>query len=491
MMNGSLHPNDDAKSPTTDTQKEGRIRYSSSLSSKHDNTESESFLEPDLDYEPDESSFNDDDIDIFGNKNRFKQEREFMNESRDSISSDDDIEVIDILNSRCNQSQVSVINSPEFNRPTSRTLSSPSNRENRKDLDKESNSESQPSSSSFVQSPQDISTVQERKYSRNDLEKVKAYFNGFTSLKRKDSESIGNLSKRFKHDYGQERRVSKEHILKDKLTREGKTFISNYIPHPSSRKSDFKADIKKAFKEELNDDILSTLTPLYCGLCFKDFEDDDIAWKHYTGSSHKSIIKRFNRGTYKGHPPYWKMVHERLCTSYPNYMSEREIYEHIRAVYNVDSNNLEKVREHVARNLDYLVQYKQVEKREQGYLVINKNTKEVGKIFENYFVDKRRSEEINIQKSSRFEEITFRRRYEEQTSRYRSDKHYTPEPRRTERNSRSNLSERKHINFRNDHKSQSSNSEDRMLVVDPSNLRMLPNGQIMIKTDSVVSMRKP
>ena len=169
-------------------------------------------------------------------------------------------------------------------------------------------------------------------YSREDLEKVKAFFAGAQN-KRKALDSQWNKAplKKFRgNDDGRERKESsKDDWLKEKLEREGKVFIKNYIPFPASHKSNFKIDIQSAFKDELNDDILITMTPTYCGLCFKDFDDEVVAWKHYTGANHKSTIKRFNRGTYKWHPPFWRMIHERLCDQDPVALTERELYDKI------------------------------------------------------------------------------------------------------------------------------------------------------------------
>merc|ERR1719318_859226 len=126
----------------------------------------------------------------------------------------------------------------------------------------------------------------EQTYSREDLEKVKAFFTA-NQNKRKDAEQNRESAKKLKGNDGRELRQSKDDWIKQKLEREGKVFIRNYIPFPSSQKSNFKSDIKTAFKDELNDEILMTLTPAYCGLCFKDFDDDVVAWKHYTGANHK------------------------------------------------------------------------------------------------------------------------------------------------------------------------------------------------------------
>eukprot|EP00092_Neocalanus_flemingeri_P022763 GFUD01024683.1.p1 GENE.GFUD01024683.1~~GFUD01024683.1.p1 ORF type:complete len:570 (-),score=168.18 GFUD01024683.1:67-1776(-) len=534
----------------------------SSRSSRTSEYEEDSIFEPDLDYEPEEDS-NDDDVELkngdavgecknpsedpegeIGRKlqnDRFK--RSFLS------SDDDDIEVVDVINNETSRPKEGKVKEERKEHTRGRNYSrprvleeesfqskeeekpgveeeqscsrSPRRRESRSNT-KESNSLTSSRSTKREKSHErgkrsdrdrvDSSNQERReiKYTREDLEKVKAFFTGAQN-KRKDSESHSNKSaaKKFKGNDGREWKDSKEDWLKEKLEKEGKVYIRNYIPFPSSQKSNFKRDIQSAFKDELNEDILTTLTTSYCGLCFKDFDDDVVAWKHYTGTNHKSTIKRFNRGTYKGHPPFWRMVHERLCEKDPGTLTEQEIFDQVCDNYNVGDNR-EKVKSLVKRNIDCLMQYEQIglTSNSNTYFVKNKNVQKVGKIFENYFFDKKRKEEVEHQRKLNSSEdykpayrtyeerrsSNHRRSYEfgartSSSSRYPEDRRPLPSRHSSSSGYPATFTSRSYGESGTGHEGGGRNPVNQMLVVDPSKLRMLPNGQIMIKQDDVMSIR--
>ena len=80
---------------------------------------------------------------------------------------------------------------------------------------------------------------------------MKAFFTA-NQNKRKDAEQNRESAKKLKGNDGRELRQSKDDWIKQKLEREGTVFIRSYIPFPSSKKSNFKSDIKTAFMDELN-----------------------------------------------------------------------------------------------------------------------------------------------------------------------------------------------------------------------------------------------
>jgi len=506
----------------------------SGRSSKNSDLEDDSIFEPDLDYEPeDDDSYEaeepkKEETNTFGDsfEDKFGSERL----TRQYLSSDDDdIEVIDVINNEAStpttkggnlkeerkehtkgrnfsgdivkrKDEATVVTKEKNDGGRSRSKSfrgqSSSESNRRKD---NSRDRYRPSSRSRNRGRDNEHAIKEHKYTTEDLEKVKAFFSENQS-KRKESDQNRLSAKKFKGNDGNEWREarSRDDLTKEKFVREGRAFIQNYIPFPSSQKSNFKSDIKSAFKDELNEDILVTLTPKYCGLCFKDFDDDVKAWKHYTGTNHKTTIKRFNRGTYKGHPPFWRMVHERLCEKDKEALTEQEIFDQVCENYNVGENK-EKVMYLVKKNIDCLMQYDQVGLSGKAYFVKNKNVQEVGKIFENYFYEKKRKEENEQKRSERFEvrgdqASTYRRNDETPSSRQRRSYEYEArsssrsrgrEDRiRVSRHSSSGYPSRQPNLPYGDNRSPAS----QMLVVDPSKLRMLPNGQIMIKPDDVMSM---
>ena len=327
--------------------------------------------------------------------------------------------------------------------------------------------------------------LKEKKYSRAELEKVKAFFSANRN-KRKESDNIMHPSKRIKGDYGGKVGNYRSEPSQEKLERKGKNFILNYIPYPSVQNINFHENIKVAFKDELNKDVLETLTPKFCGLCFKDLDDDDAAWKHYTGTGHKGTMKRFNKGTYKGHPPYWRMIHDRVCRKD---LAEKEILEEICANYNVGDNK-KSIEFLIRKNLNFLVQYRQIGKGQGdgSYFVINRNVKEVGKIFENYHGEKRWENEVVSKGPDTLREESRKSRRSEESPHQRelcADSASSQDKKINSSSSRHYSTSRTHRY----HSGYMSNPEDGMLVVDPSNLRILPNGQIMIKSDDVKSLK--
>jgi len=526
-----------------DIGEDDRRRDSSSRSSKYSDYEDDSIFEPDLDYEPEEDSSHDeqeqDENDVRNgdegkkvfDENSVDEELVVKSKKRSFLSSDDDdIEVIDVINNETEPPKESTVKEEKKEHSRGSNYSDPRREEDESHKIKRRKSSSKSPKRKLSRSrerkesvsrrsikreksPERIriksekyekDSVRETIYSRDDLEKVKAFFAGAQNKRKAlDSQWNKGSSKKFRSsDDG--RKESKDDWLKEKLEREGKVFIKNYIPFPANHKSNFKVDIQSAFKEELNDEILITLTPTYCGLCFKDFDDDVVAWKHYTGANHKSTIKRFNRGTYKGHPPFWRMIHERLCEQDPSTLTERELYDKISDNYNV-GDNTEKVKTLVKRNIDCLMQYDMIGSRNSAYFVKNKNVQEVRKIFENYFYEKKRKEDMEHQakldgnrRNSYGEYVpTNRRNYDDRSSSRSSRRSYEvdhmsssrsryPEDRRQPLPPRTSEG-----SYQSRHQAlpQNGNPANQMLVVDPSKLRMLPNGQIMIKPDDVMSMR--
>ena len=328
--------------------------------------------------------------------------------------------------------------------------------------------------------------IKEKKYSRADLEKVKAFFSANRN-KRKEFDHTMHPSKRIKGDYGREVGSYRSEPSQEKLVRKGKNFSPNYIPYPSVQNINFHENIKVALKDELNKDVLETLTPKFCGLCFKDLEDDDAAWRHYTGTGHKGTMKRYNKGTYKGHPPYWRMIHDRLCRTA---LAEKDILEEICVNYNVGENN-KNIEFLIRKNLDLLVQYRLIGKGQGdgSYFVINRNAKEVGKIFENHHGEKRWGNEVVSKGPDTLREESRKSRRNEESP-YQNE--LCADSTLSSRDQEINSSSSRHYSSSRTlryHSGDISNPEAGMLVVDPSNLRMLPNGQIMIKSDDVKSLK--
>ena len=531
---------DDIKNEKVDRSEDDLHRDASSRSSKYSDYEDDSMFEPDLDYEPEETDSNEED----DAREEHKEVKKTI--SDDSIeklvherskrpllsSDDDDIEVIDVINKEESTPKESRPIEERKEHSKGRNFSGPVVKEEVKEnKDAESRSRSRslkrrsrsrsprrsarsksvsrdrlrPSSRSYKKrSPSRDSRrferggrdtdhePREQTYSREDLEKVKAFF-AANQNKRKDAEQNRESAKKLKGNDGKEFKQEKDDWIKQKLEREGKVFIRNYIPFPSSQKSNFKSDIKTAFKDELNDEILMTLTPTYCGLCFKDFDDDVVAWKHYTGANHKGTIKRFNRGTYMGHPPFWRMVHERLCQKDPAALTDKEVFEEVCENYNVGDNK-EKLMYLVKKNISCLMKYDLIGLRNDAYFVKNKNVQDVRKIFENYYFDKKRHEESDQRRFGRHaERVEPDRRYEgrsSSSSHRRSSQSHSRYP--EDRSSGSATASHSRHSSSSGYPARQPNLPipgNQMLVVDPSKLRMLPNGQIMIKPDDVKSMR--
>jgi len=412
-----------------------------------------------------------------------------------SDAEDDDIEVIDVINHGKQTCETPVKEGRKESHGYRDRIQSPGKEQSsfqRRKSGKEASKNKDGSSplnlarDSLREKGDNLRVIREQKYSRADLEKVKAFFSAHRN-KRKEYDRTEPPTKKMKENNGREIRNYRDDSSEGKLEREGMNSISNYIPYPSVKNISFQDDIKGAFKGELNKDVLETLTPKFCGLCFKDLEDDDAAWRHYTGMGHKGTIKRFNKGTYKGHPPYWRMIHERLCRAA---LAEKDILEEVCVNYNVGENksNVEYL---VRKSLNFLVQYRQIGK-EQGagpYFVINRNAKEVGKIFENYIREKRSEDETVFKSYNKFHE-------ESRTVKRNEHREYQRRlfaggvSSRDERINHSFSGHNSYSRTPRDPSGHTSNSEAGMLVVDPSKLRMLPNGQIMIKSGDITSLRR-
>jgi len=325
-----------------------------------------------------------------------------------------------------------------------------------------------------------VEKIEERIYSREDLEKVKAFFRMNKKRKDKDHSESPSISKKFKEN---EESIGEttEYMWSNDLKPREKRLVDNYIPYPRARvsSSEFEADIRKAFTAELKDDVLQSFKATSCGLCFKDFEDNASAWKHYIGASHKNIINRFNTGSYRGHPPYWRMIYERL--SYKS-VSFEDLLKEVRAIYNVD-NDKERVRQLLQKNLDHLMDNRVIGRSGHLLYVRNNEINEVKDMFESYRLhNKNQKDPDRNRKSSNYKDEISERRVELNRSSRRSHSEYYSN--RNSSSSRDPLKASPSKDFNNEMNSRGSS----MLVIDPSKLRMLPNGKVMIKSDDVKSI---
>lgn len=88
------------------------------------------------------------------------------------------------------------------------------------------------------------------------------------------------------------------------------------IPNPNDSRlsvKEFEDEIYYAFKKLLPRKVLDTVTSKNCGLCHEKFLALIDAWKHYNGQHHLRAVKCLVKGTYKKHPPFFKMCLEAIA----------------------------------------------------------------------------------------------------------------------------------------------------------------------------------
>jgi len=123
---------------------------------------------------------------------------------------------------------------------------------------------------------------------------------------------------------------NKERVFADELDK----FKS--IPNPDdSRMSEvgFEREVHHAFKKVLPSKVLKSLTSNKCGLCHEEFPRLKEAWRHYRGYNHKRAVKCYVKGTFKGHPPFFKMCLEAIAEDNSAGVSVKDIYKFVTEKY--------------------------------------------------------------------------------------------------------------------------------------------------------------
>jgi len=107
------------------------------------------------------------------------------------------------------------------------------------------------------------------------------------------------------------------------------------IPNPDDFRmssQEFEKVIYHAFRKVLPRKVLSSVTSKKCGLCHEEFPKLKEAWKHYRGHNHIRAVKCHVKGTFKKHPPFFKMCLEAIADK-DSAMSLEDIYKFVTQKY--------------------------------------------------------------------------------------------------------------------------------------------------------------
>jgi len=133
------------------------------------------------------------------------------------------------------------------------------------------------------------------------------------------------------------------------------------IPDPDDYKmssQEFEKEIYFAFKRVLPRNVLSSVTSKKCGLCHEEFPRLKEAWKHYRGHNHIRAVKCHVKGTFKKHPPFFKMCLEAIADK-ESAVSLKEIYKFVTEKY-APSYSEERLNQLIIWGIERLVENKYV-----------------------------------------------------------------------------------------------------------------------------------
>eukprot|EP00092_Neocalanus_flemingeri_P038488 GFUD01041899.1.p1 GENE.GFUD01041899.1~~GFUD01041899.1.p1 ORF type:complete len:566 (+),score=148.83 GFUD01041899.1:174-1871(+) len=147
------------------------------------------------------------------------------------------------------------------------------------------------------------------------------------------------------------------------------------IPNPDEAmmsEHEFVKEVHYAFRKVLPKKILNNMTSKKCGLCHEEFPRIKEAWKHYKGYNHKRTVKCYVKGTYKGHPPFFKMCLEAISANKAG-ASERDIFSFVTQNYTLEYAE-EKTQQLITWGIERLSENKYIQKNEKDcYFLVDPN----------------------------------------------------------------------------------------------------------------------
>jgi len=107
------------------------------------------------------------------------------------------------------------------------------------------------------------------------------------------------------------------------------------VPDPEKEnlsEEEFEIEVQKAYKKFLPENLLQKLRAKKCKMCNERFSTTKDSFRHYIGSNHKRAVKCYIKGTFKGHPPFFKMCLEAIASEKFG-ASKDEIFDFINSKY--------------------------------------------------------------------------------------------------------------------------------------------------------------
>jgi len=133
------------------------------------------------------------------------------------------------------------------------------------------------------------------------------------------------------------------------------------IPNPDDFRmssQEFEKVIYHAFRKVLPRTVLSSVTSKKCGLCHEEFPRLKEAWRHYRGHNHIRAVKCHVKGTFKKHPPFFKMCLEAIADK-ESAVSLKDIYKFVTQKYTI-SYSEERTNQLITWGIERLVENKYV-----------------------------------------------------------------------------------------------------------------------------------
>jgi len=144
------------------------------------------------------------------------------------------------------------------------------------------------------------------------------------------------------------------------------------IPNPDDFRmssQEFEKVIYHAFRKVLPRKMLSAVTSKKCGLCHEEFPKLKEAWKHYRGHNHIRALKCHVKGTFKKHPPFFKMCLEAISVK-ESAMSLKDIYKFVTQKYAI-SYSEERTNQLITWGIERLVENKYVKENGKRQFILD------------------------------------------------------------------------------------------------------------------------
>jgi hypothetical protein len=205
----------------------------------------------------------------------------------------------------------------------------------------------------------------------------------------KKEEENENVKQVMQDDLKNERREKQDNFERAKKGKHGPSYNNEVkefadeldkfksIPNPDDSKMsehEFVKEVQYAFRKVLPRKVLDNMTSRKCGLCHDEFPRMREAWRHYRGYNHKRAVKCYVKGTFKGHPPFFKMCLEAIAESdTAGGSSQEDIYKFVNQKYSLNYTK-QRTTQLIIWGIERLFENKYIKKNEEGgYYLVDPN----------------------------------------------------------------------------------------------------------------------